>query len=245
MTQRRRGVIRFLARGGERTEMGGIIRFPDGRTGSLSPVTDPDWAEQWLHRSVQPMKLWTLTVPLLPVGENLTTPFGNVVPILGVDSEGRTIAVLFDLKVDRPLTAILGESVLTLHWAESLDEKQLEVFGRYFWHDPKASLAGVWTQVTGLKERTVSFGQQSQVHVLSWRPRNLLWEVQNFLQKRGLSILFFGLHTLQSEQGETVAIAEQVVTPSQTGATIPEIASVHKSGEVESFLHSLRETKDF
>lgn len=242
MTQRRRGVIRFLDRGGERTEMGGIIRFPDGRSSSLSPVTDPDWAEQWLRRSVQPMKIWTLTVPMLPVGENLTTPFGIVVPILGIDGEGRTIAVLFDLKVDRPLTAILGESITTLHWVESLDEKQLEVFGRYFWHDPKASLAGVWAQVLGLQERAISFGQQSQVHVLSWRPRNLLWEIQNFLHRHGLSILFFGLHTLQGEQGETVAVAEQVAAPLAVSAVVPEVASVHKTGEVESFLRSLRET---
>jgi len=220
--------------------MGGIIRFADGRVSSLSPVTDPEWAEQWLLRSVQPMKLWALTVPMLPLGENLTTPFGNVVPILGIDSEGRTIAVLFDLKVDRPLTAVLGESILTLHWAEKLDEKQLEVFGRYFWHDPKASLAGVWMQVLGLQERTVSFGQQTQVHVLSWRPQNLLWEIQNFLHRRGLSILFFGLYTLQGEQGETVAIADRVVTPLPISPTVPEVAPAHKVGEIEALLNSLK-----
>jgi hypothetical protein len=222
--------------------MGGIIRFPDGRSSSLSPVTDPDWVEQWLRRSIQPMKPWTLTVPMLPVGENLTTPLGVVVPVLGVDGEGRTIAVLFDLKTDRPLTAVLGDSIATLHWAESLDEKQLEAFGRYFWHDPKASLAGVWTQVFGSQERAISFGQQTRVHVLSWRPRNLLWEIQNFLFGHGLSILFFGLYTLQGEQGETVAIAEQIAAPLTVSAAVTEVSSVHKVGEVESFLRSLRET---
>jgi len=221
--------------------MGGIIRFPDGRTSSLSPVTDPDWAEQWLRRSVQPLKPWTLTVTMLPVGENLTTPFGVVVPILGVDGEGRTIAVLFDLKTDRPLTSVLGESIAALHWAESLDEKQLEVFGRYFWHNPKASLAGVWSQVLGSQEKTVSFGQQTQVHVLSWRSPTSLWEIQSFLHRHGLSILFFGLYTLQGEQGETVAIAERVAAPFPTSATVPEVAPVHKAGEAESFLRSLRE----
>ncbi|MCX7642293.1 MAG: hypothetical protein N2116_00585 [Armatimonadetes bacterium] len=222
--------------------MGGIIRFPDGRSSSLSPVTDPDWVEQWLRHSVQPMKLWNLTVPVLPVGGNLTTPLGIIVPILGIDGDGQTIAVLFDLKVDRSLTAVLGESIATLHWAESLDEKQLEVFGRYFWHDPKASLAVVWAQVFGLKERVVSFGQRTQVHVLSWRSRNLLWEIQNFLLRHGLSILFFGLHTLQGEQGETVAIAEQIAAPLTISAAVQEIASPHKAGEVESFLRTLRET---
>ncbi|MFA0744802.1 MAG: hypothetical protein LASZOEIN_001601 [Candidatus Fervidibacter sp.] len=222
--------------------MGGIIRFPDGRSSSLSPVTDPDWAEQWLRRSVQPLALWTLTVPLLPISENLTTPFGNVVPILGIDSNGRTIAVLFDLKTERPLTAIMGESIAALHWAESLDEKQLETFGRYFWHDPKASLAGVWAQVHGLKERTVSFGQQTQVHVLSWRPRPILWEVQNFLNRYGLSILFFGLHTFQGEQGETIAIAEPIVAPLAVSSVSTEGVSVYRVGEVESFLRSLGET---
>ena len=221
--------------------MGGIIRFPDGRSSSLSPVTDPDWAEQWLRRSIQPLTLWTLTVPLLPVGENLPTPLGIVVPILGIDNSGRTIAVLFDLKTERPLTAIIGESVAALHWAESLDEKQLETFGRYFWHDPKASLAGVWAQVHGLKERTVAFGQQTQVHVLSWRPRPILWEVQNFLNRYGLSILFFGLHTLQGDQGETIAIAEPIVVPSAVSVASREEGSTHRVGEVESFLRSLSE----
>lgn len=222
--------------------MGGIIRFPDGRSSSLSPVTDPDWVEQWLRRSIQPMKPWTLTVPILPVGENLTTPLGTVVPVLGVDGEGRTIAVLLDLKVDKPLTAVLGEGIATLHWAESLDEKQLETFGRYFWHDPKALLAGVWAQVLGLQERAISFGQQTHVHILSWRSRNLLWEIQNFLLRHGLSILFFGLYTLQGEQGETVAIAEQIAAPLTVSAAVPEVGSVHKVGEVESLLRSLRET---
>lgn len=222
--------------------MGGIIRFPDGRSSSLSPVTDPDWVEQWLRRSIQPMRPWTLTVPILPVGENLTTPLGVVVPVLGVDGDGRTIVVLFDLKADRPLTAVLGESIATLQWAESLNEKQLEAFGRYFWHDPKASLAGVWAQVLGSQERAISFGQQTCVHILSWRPRDLLWEIQNFLFRHGLSILFFGLHTLQGEQGETVAIAEQIAAPLTVSAAVPEVGSVHKIGEVESFLRSLRET---
>ncbi|MCS7186360.1 MAG: hypothetical protein N3B10_03940 [Armatimonadetes bacterium] len=221
--------------------MGGIIRFSDGRSGSLTPVTDPDWAEQWLRRSVQPMKLWTLTVPMLPVGEDLTTPFGTVVPILGVDGEGRTVAVLFDLKVDRPLTLVLGESISTLYWSECLDEKQLETFGRYFWHNPQASLAAMWAQAFGLQDRIVSFGQQSQVHVLSWRPRNLLWEIQNFLNRHGLSILFLWLYTLQSEQGETIAIAEQVAAPLPTSAVGSEVTSVHRTGEAELFLRLLRE----
>jgi len=221
--------------------MGGIIRFPDGRSSSLSPVTDPDWAEQWLRRSVQPLTLWTLTVPLLPVGENLPTPLGIVVPILGIDNSGRTIAVLFDLKMERPLTNIIGEGVAALHWAESLDEKQLEAFGRYFWHDPKASLSGVWAQVHGLKEQTVSFGQKAQVHVLSWRPRPILWEVQNFLNRYGLSILFFGLHTLQGEQGEAIAIAEPIDLPSATSIASREGGFAHRVGEVESLLRSLNE----
>lgn len=221
--------------------MGGIIRFPDGRSSSLSPVTDPDWAEQWLRRSVQPLTLWTLTVPLLPVGENLPTPLGIVVPILGIDNSGRTIAVLFDLKMERPLTNIIGESIAALHWAESLDEKQLEAFGRYFWHDPKASLSGVWAQVHGLKEQTVSFGQKAQVHVLSWRPRPILWEVQNFLNRYGLSILFFGLHTLQGEQGEAIAIAEPIDLPSATSIASREGGFAHRVGEVESLLRSLNE----
>jgi len=221
--------------------MGGIIRFPDGRSISLSPVTDPDWAEQWLRRSVQPLALWTLTVPLLPVGENLTTPLGTVVPILGIDNNGRTIAVLFDLRTERPLTNIIGEGIAALQWVENLDEKQLESFGRYFWHDPKASLSGVWAQVHGLKERAVSFGQQAQVHVLSWRPRPILWEVQNFLNRYGLSILFFGLHTLQGEQGETVAIAEPIAAPPIVNFVSREGVSAHRVGEVESLLRSLSE----
>jgi hypothetical protein len=204
-------------------------------------VTDPDWAEQWLRRSVQPLTLWTLTVPLLPVGENLPTPLGIVVPILGIDNSGRKIAVLFDLKMERPLTNIIGESIAALHWAESLDEKQLEAFGRYFWHDPKASLSGVWAQVHGLKEQTVSFGQKAQVHVLSWRPRPILWEVQNFLNRYGLSILFFGLHTLQGEQGEAIAIAEPIDLPSATSIASREGGFAHRVGEVESLLRSLNE----
>jgi D-alanine-D-alanine ligase-like ATP-grasp enzyme len=93
-----------------------------------------------------------------------------------------------------------------------------------------------------LKERTVSFGQQTQVHVLSWRPRPILWEVQNFLNRYGLSILFFGLHTFQGEQGETIAIAEPIVVPLAVSSVSTEGVSVHRVGEVESFLRSLGET---
>lgn len=221
--------------------MGGIIGFPDGRLSSLTPVTDPEWIEQWLRRSVQPKALWTLTVPLLPVGENLTTPFGNFVPILGVDGEGRTIAVLFDLRTDRPLTLLLGESMATLQWAESLDEKQLEAFGRYFWHDPNASLAGVWAQVLGYQERSVPFGRQSQVHILSQRPKTSLLGIQSFLQRYGLAILFFGLQTFQSEQGEVVATAEPIAAPLTVRDVSPE-APMQKIGEVEAFLKSLEIT---
>lgn len=215
--------------------MGGLIRFPDGRSSSLSLVTDPDWVEQWLRQSVQPSVLWTLTVPLLPVGENLSTPFGTVVPILGIDGNGKTIAVLFDLKTDRPITTVLGESIAALHWAEGFDEKQLEAFGRYFWHDPKASLSGTWARVHGLEEQRVSFGQQAQVHVLSWRPQPVLLDIQNFLNCYRLSILFFRLYTFQGEQGETVAIAAPIVPPSAVGAVSPEGTSVHRVGELESF----------
>lgn len=217
--------------------MGGIIRFPDGRSSSLLPVTDPNWAEQWLRRSVQPTALWSLTVPLLPIGEDLTTPLGTVVPILGLDSEGKTVAVLFDLKTERPLTNVLGEGVATLHWAEGLDEKQLEAFGRYFWHDHKASLYGMWAQVHGLKEGTVPLGQKAQVHILSWRSKPVLWEIQTFLNRHGLSIVFFGLHTFQGEQGEAIAIAEPVSPP--LGGVSPEGVSVHRVSEVEAFLRSL------
>lgn len=219
--------------------MGGIIGFPDGRFSPLSNITDPEWVEQWLRRSVQPMVLWTLTFPLLPFGENLTTSFGNVVPILGADGEGRTIAVLFDLKNDRPLTAVLGEGIATLQWAESLDEKQLEAFGRYFWHDPKASLLGVWSQVYGVQGRTVSFGWQAQVQILSWRPKPILFGIQSFLQRYGLAILFFALHTFQGEQGEIVVIAEPIVSPLTATGVVPEIPTVRRVGEVEAFLKSL------
>lgn len=182
------------------------------------------------------MTLWTLTVPLLPVGENLTTTLGPIVPILGIDVEGRTIAVLFDLRNDRPLTTILGESVLVLQWAESLDEKQLEVISRYFWREPKASLAAVWAQVHGVQERTVSFGHQTQVHILSWRPTTVLGGIQFFLHRYRLSISFFRLHTLQGEKGETIAIADPIVSTLVTEGVTLETPSMRKVGEIEAFL---------
>ncbi|MCS7264198.1 MAG: hypothetical protein NZ805_05130 [Armatimonadetes bacterium] len=221
--------------------MGGIIGFPDGRLISLSSVTDSDLSEQWLRRTVKPMALWSLTTPMLPVGENLTTPFGTIVPILGLDGEGRTIAILFDLRTERPLPTILGEGITALQWAESLDEKQLEAFGRYFWHDPKASLAVVWSQAHNVQERTVSFGVQSQVHILSLRPKPVLWNVQYFLHRYGLAIFFFGLHTLQGEQGEMVAIAEPVMVPLATKGAVTGLP-VHHFGNVEDFLKFLEAT---
>lgn len=216
--------------------MGGIIRFPNGRSSPLMALDDPGLVEQWLLRSVQPMNLWNLTVPLLPVGENLATPFGTIVPILGIDGEGQTIAVLFDLQTERPITTTLGESIAAIHWAESLDEKQLEAFARYFWHDPKASLIGVWSQVYGLQVRNVSLCEKSQVQVLSWRPRFVLLNLQAFLQRYGLPICFFGLYTLQSEQGEVVAIAEPIALAAKAETISSETQSVRKIGDIEAFL---------
>jgi len=202
-------------------------------------MADPDWVGQWLLCSVQPMSLWTLTSPLLPIGANLMTPFNIAVPILGIDGDGRTVVVLFDLRTEQPLTKILGESLLVLQWVEGLEEKQLEAFGRYFWHDPKASLASVWSQVHGIESREVSFGKQQQVQILSWRPKMVLWEIQSFLRRYGLSILFFGLHTFQGEQNEIVAIAEPILAKTKVEAVSPEEQSVRKVGDVETFLKFL------
>ncbi len=220
--------------------MGGILRFPNGRLTGLRPVTDPEWAEQNLRRSVQPKTLWSLTTPILPVGENLSTSLGVTVPLLGIDGEGRTTALLFDLRVERPVTVTLGEAIAVLLWAERLTEEQLETFARYFWNDPQASLARVWAQAHGRSERDVPFAQQVQVHLLSWRSLPVLWDLQIFLNRHGLAISLFILHTLQGEQGETALVAVPVgAPPVGVGAVSPEPAPVHKMGEVETFLRSL------
>ncbi len=220
--------------------MGGILRFPNGRLTALRPVTDPEWAEQNLRRSVQPKALWSLTTPLLLIGENLITSLDVTVPLLGIDGEGRTTALLFDLRVERPLPATLGEAIIVLHWAERLTEEQLETFARYFWNDPQASLFRAWAQAYGRSERDVSFTQQAQVHLLSWRSLPVLWDLQAFLNRHGLAISLFTLHTLQGEQGETALIAAPVgAHPVRVGAVSPEPAPVHKMGEAETFLRSL------
>lgn len=220
---------------------GGLIRFPDGRVSALRSIQDPEWIEQWLRRSVQAQKLWTLTAPLLPIGEGLTTSLGTTVPILGVDVDGSKVGVLFDLHTEHLVSQILGESLTLLHWLEGLDERQLEAFARYSWHDPNASLRGVWEKICGGQGKTVDFSGGAKVHILSCRPLSVLLEVQTFLQRQGLAIWFFWLHTLQGEQGEVVAIADLVV-PSPPGFISSDVKhQVQQIGEAEVFLRSLQE----
>ncbi len=220
--------------------MGGLIRFSDGRSSLLRPVNDAEWIEQWLRRSVQPQTLWSLTTPLLPIGEGLPTPLGTVVPIVGIDADGNTVVVLFDLRVEQPMESVLGQSLSVLHWSQGLDERQLEAFARYFWHDANASLRGVWERVQGVHDRPVTFGQQAKVHVLSRRSLSVLVEVQTFLQRQGLAVLFFRLHTLQGEQGEVVAFAELIMTPPTAPLSAQAAPSVQRVGEAEAFLRNLQ-----
>lgn len=220
------------------TMSGGILRLPDGQSVSLRPVADPEWAEHQVRRSVQPKALWSLTTPLLPVGEDLTTSLGTVVPLLGLDGEGRAVALLFDLRVDRPITTVLGEALAILYWLEQLKVEQLETFGRYFWQEPNASLAAVWAQVHGRSERGIALGHAPQVHLLSWRPFAVLWQVQSFLQRYSLAIFFFALYTFQGQKGESVIIAEPVVVQ-PVGAAGVEPTPIHRVGEIDEFLRSL------
>lgn len=220
--------------------MGGLIRFPDGRSSFLRTINDAEWVEQWLRRSVQPQTLWSLTTPLLPIGEGLPTPLGTVVPILGIDADGNTVVVLFDLRVEQPMAPVLGESLSVLHWSQGLDERQLEAFARYFWHDANASLRSVWEQVHGVHDRPVTFGQRAKVHILSRRSLPVLVEVQTFLQQQGLAIVFFRLHTFQGEQGEVVAFAELIMPPPTAPLSTQAVPSIQRVGEAESFLRNLQ-----
>jgi hypothetical protein len=216
----------------------GFLRFPNGQVKMLHAVGDAEWVEGWLRRSVAPRTLWHLTTPLLPIGEALATPMGTTVPIAGLDADGHFVAVLFDLHPDRPFTQILGDGLGVLQWAEQLDERQIEAFARYFWHDTTVSLRAVWEQLYATALAT-PLGAARKVHILSWRPHGVLSEMQQFLLRQKLAMWLFRLFVLQGDDGEVIAFAEPVIGAASTGEKVG--PSAQRLGGGEPFLQSLLE----
>jgi len=220
-----------------KVQVGGFLRLADGQVKALQPVWDADWVEGWLRRSVAPATLWSLTSPLLPIAEGLTIPLGGTIPLLGLDVDGGVVAVLLDLRVERPFSQVLGEGLGVLQWAEQLDERQLETFARSFWRDQRASLRGIYEQVVGAPAPSI-LGNHRKVHLLSWRSWGVLLETQQFLQRHQLAIWLFRLMVAQSLNGEVVALAEPVTVHE----ALEKVAlTVQQMGSGSLFLQALRE----
>ncbi len=217
----------------------GFLRYGDGRTSPLSSLEDPGAVEQWLLRSVPLRQPWALLPNFLPIGENVSTPFGSTVPIVGVDPDGTGCALLFDLKTEKMFPPILGEALGVLHWLDKLDERELETLARYFWQDPHASLHSEAQKVWGKAWTQGSAGGRGKVYVLSYRPAPFLVDMQTFLQSQGLPIQLVMLYTLKGSDGEIVAIGEQV-TPTGASPLVKAAERIlERVGDSEAFLQSL------
>ncbi|MCS7223584.1 MAG: hypothetical protein NZ959_03330 [Armatimonadetes bacterium] len=223
--------------------MTGFLRYRDGRVSALVGLTETEFMEQWLMRTIAPQKTWLFLPTILPIGENLTSPLGALVPVLGLETDGTVCGVLFDLKEQRPFSAILGEALDVLRWVEKMDERELELLARYFWQEPSASLRGTAEKNWGSRWIATSIGGKGKVYILTFRPVPLLVEFHSFLQKQGLPIQTLRLHTLQGKEGEIVAIAEAVALPVSGSVEAPASGDWSKVGNGEKFLESLEEDK--
>ncbi|MFA0752199.1 MAG: hypothetical protein SLRJCFUN_002602 [Candidatus Fervidibacter sp.] len=217
---------------------GGLLTLADGTVKTLQPIEDAEWVESWLRRSVVPCALWSLTLPLLPIAEGLMLPGGVSLPMVGLARSGQLVALLWDLRLERPLSQVVGESLVALQWAEGLEEQTLETFARTFCRNPNISLRALYEQVYAVQSPP-TLGSPAKVHVLSWRPLSEMVSAQQFLARHQLPVWFFRLWVGHSLDGEVVAMTEAVEgAPSGLREHSPLLLQRFGSGEM--FLQSLQ-----
>ncbi|MFA0733206.1 MAG: hypothetical protein LKKZDAJK_002794 [Candidatus Fervidibacter sp.] len=224
-----------------KVSVGGVLTLPDGTVKNLRLVGDAEWVEGWLRRSVSPCALWSLTTPLLPIAEGLTTPVGAPIFVMGLEGDGSLAVVLLDLHLERPFCQVLGEGLAALQWAEQLDERQLETFARTFWRDRHISLRSAYERAFS-SPSPPTLGITSKVQILSWRSWDILAEMQQFLQQRQLPFWLFRLWVLQTPEGEAVALTELAISSPAAGARVP--LSFQRFGSGDLFLRSLQGSEE-
>lgn len=217
--------------------VGGLLSLPDGSVKTLQPVEDAEWVEGWLRRSVSPYHLHFFSVPLLPIAEGLAIPAGTTVAVIGLEESGQLVALLLDLRRERPISQVLGDSLAVLQWAEGLDERQLEVFARTFYRDRHISLRDLYERIYATQSPS-NLGSPAKVHVLSWRSSTEVTETQQFLHRYQLPIWFFRFWVFKSSEGEVVALTERAIAPSPA-PTGQHPLTIHRFGGGDRFLQSL------
>lgn len=218
--------------------VGGLLSLPDGSMKTLQPVEDAEWVEGWLRRSVSPCHLHPFSVPLLPLAEGITIPTGMTVAVIGLEESGQLVALLLDLRRERPISQVLGDSLAVLQWAERLDERQLEAFARTFYRDRHISLRDLYERVYATQSPP-TLGSPAKVHVLSWRSLTEVTETQQFLHRYQLPIWFFRFWVFKSPEGEVVVLTERAIAPSPA-LTDQHPLTIHRFGGGDRFLQSLQ-----
>ena len=179
--------------------------------------------ETWLKQNLHVL---TDGAPLLPIGQQLATPYSGTLDLLALDADGNVVVI--ELKRGKPPRDAIAQALEYAAWAA--DQTPEAILARADSYLRPDSLARRWAETFATQDDTtppdelpahVRLNERQRIFLVVEGYSERITAVAQYLRKKGIDFNLVTFHYYRTDSGEEMLNFELSVGPDQDGMVTP------------------------